>query len=437
MDDLLFAAKGSQLLLSNTFNQLHMLSNTQFVENRVYDDDDDTLTSAPTPTPDIPSADTDAIPRFKAALASGLTALDFYTVPKEIADRLQANANGASKPVKRRSDSDSEGEEEKQMGEGSTGPPALAVKDVYNNRPLPYVIGTRRFLEDDHVGLPLPELPEPEEKVRVEAEESASSSDSDSDSESDSASDSDSASEAGSRNRSPSDSDSDDDNSRPPPAPAMAVDPRQAMMDAIKNKKAKAADPDAPPASQSPPPLFGDGNDGEEDGSAVPAAPAEGDKKAFAASLAGKLSGVPSAPAKEKKEEGEDEAPKRKGSSRKDRKGSDHTKERKKKKDAEESMFGGDEDDDMFNSDSFIRKPPAPPAPLLPPQPQPKPAETCSEGVRACSVRRWWTTWTGCGAQRRTRRAVSGVGWAAARCCSTTRRRSQSRKPLLPSAPPP
>jgi hypothetical protein len=152
----------------------------------VYDDDDDeTLAADPNAANaaaeqakkdeqarDAAVAGEDLVPKFTRALNAGMTALDSFQVPPHVAQQLSGMAaNGAapppSKPAKasRGSDSESgsEDEDEEPASPAAAAPISFANlagsrADPWNSRALPFVIGTRSFLEDDTLGLEIPSL---------------------------------------------------------------------------------------------------------------------------------------------------------------------------------------------------------------------------------------------------------------------------------------
>ncbi|KAM6266051.1 WASH complex subunit 2-like isoform 2-T2 [Porphyrio hochstetteri] len=138
VDGLISETKATDCRLHNVFNDFLMLSNTQFIENRVYDEE----VEEP-----IPKADTgdkteqektreqkeaDLIPKIQEAVNYGLQVLD------SAFEQLDIKAGN----------SDSEEEESNERMEL-----ILEPKDLYIDRPLPYLIGSQQFMEQDDVGL--------------------------------------------------------------------------------------------------------------------------------------------------------------------------------------------------------------------------------------------------------------------------------------------
>ncbi|XP_063019689.1 WASH complex subunit 2A-like isoform X4 [Melospiza melodia melodia] len=115
-----------------------MLSNTQFIENRVYDEE----VEEPIPKADVgdkteqektrEQKEADLIPKIQEAVNYGLQVLD------SAFEQLDIKAGN----------SDSEEEESNERMEL-----ILEPKDLYIDRPLPYLIGSQQFMEQDDVGL--------------------------------------------------------------------------------------------------------------------------------------------------------------------------------------------------------------------------------------------------------------------------------------------
>ncbi|KAM9549815.1 WASH complex subunit 2-like isoform 3-T6 [Guaruba guarouba] len=138
VDGLISETKATDCRLHNVFNDFLMLSNTQFIENRVYDEEVEER---------IPKADAgdkteqektreqkeaDLIPKIQEAVNYGLQVLD------SAFEQLDIKAGN----------SDSEEEESNERVEL-----ILEPKDLYIDRPLPYLIGSQQFMEQDDVGL--------------------------------------------------------------------------------------------------------------------------------------------------------------------------------------------------------------------------------------------------------------------------------------------
>ncbi|XP_047925127.2 WASH complex subunit 2 isoform X5 [Anser cygnoides] len=138
VDGLISETKAADCRLHNVFNDFLMLSNTQFIENRVYDEE----VEEPIPKADVgdkteqertrEQKEADLIPKIQEAVNYGLQVLD------SAFEQLDIKAGN----------SDSEEEESNERVEL-----ILEPKDLYIDRPLPYLIGSQQFMEQDDVGL--------------------------------------------------------------------------------------------------------------------------------------------------------------------------------------------------------------------------------------------------------------------------------------------
>ncbi|XP_058666738.1 WASH complex subunit 2-like isoform X2 [Ammospiza caudacuta] len=138
VDGLISETKATDCRLHNVFNDFLMLSNTQFIENRVYDEE----VEEPIPKADVgdkteqektrEQKEADLIPKIQEAVNYGLQVLD------SAFEQLDIKAGN----------SDSEEEESNERMEL-----ILEPKDLYVDRPLPYLIGSQQFMEQDDVGL--------------------------------------------------------------------------------------------------------------------------------------------------------------------------------------------------------------------------------------------------------------------------------------------
>ncbi|RUS70118.1 hypothetical protein EGW08_022119, partial [Elysia chlorotica] len=138
VDGLMHEAELTGVRVNNVINDFIMLANTQFVENRVYDED---ISQAPETEEEKKTEDKEQtreereaslIPRVISALKLGVDVIDsaFEKLDTAVVD------------------SDSEDEDNAYKAE-----PILEARDPYFTRPLPYLIGTPQFMEDDNVGL--------------------------------------------------------------------------------------------------------------------------------------------------------------------------------------------------------------------------------------------------------------------------------------------
>ncbi|XP_052534149.1 WASH complex subunit 2-like isoform X1 [Tympanuchus pallidicinctus] len=138
VDGLISETKAADCRLHNVFNDFLMLSNTQFIENRVYDEEVEesiTKTDAGEKAEQEKTREqkeADLIPKIQEAVNYGLQVLD------SAFEQLDIKAGN----------SDSEEEESNERVEL-----ILEPKDLYIDRPLPYLIGSQQFMEQDDVGL--------------------------------------------------------------------------------------------------------------------------------------------------------------------------------------------------------------------------------------------------------------------------------------------
>ncbi|BFZ20922.1 hypothetical protein BsWGS_23961 [Bradybaena similaris] len=138
MDGLVHEVKLTSVQVNNVVNNFIMLANTQFVENRVYDEDvsheqvsqEDNKSEQQEKTREQREAE--LMPQVTTALRLGMDVIDTAF------DRVETAAM----------ESDSEDEDNVYKAD-----PILEAKDPYFNRSLPFLIGSPQFLEDDMVGL--------------------------------------------------------------------------------------------------------------------------------------------------------------------------------------------------------------------------------------------------------------------------------------------
>ncbi|XP_060625293.2 WASH complex subunit 2-like isoform X1 [Anolis sagrei] len=137
LDRLIHETKSTDCRLHNVFNGFLMLSNTQFIENRVYDDEVEEpiprseLGDKPEQEKTREQKEIDLIPKIQEAVNYGLQVLD------SAFEQLDIKAGN--------SDSEEEANERVEL--------ILEPKDLYIERPLPYLIGSQLFMEQDDVGL--------------------------------------------------------------------------------------------------------------------------------------------------------------------------------------------------------------------------------------------------------------------------------------------
>uniref|UniRef100_A0A8C7QZY8 FAM21/CAPZIP domain-containing protein n=1 Tax=Oncorhynchus mykiss TaxID=8022 RepID=A0A8C7QZY8_ONCMY len=139
LDGLIRDTKATDCCLHTVFNDFLMLSNTQFIENRVYDEEveepvpkAEALERQPELEKTREQKEAELIPKVQEAVNFGLRVLD------SAFEQLDIKAGN----------SDSEDEEATDRVE-----PILEPKDLYVDRPLPYLIGSQLFMEQDDVGL--------------------------------------------------------------------------------------------------------------------------------------------------------------------------------------------------------------------------------------------------------------------------------------------
>jgi len=81
LDNLHFETRSAELKLDNCFNSLMSLSSHQFIENRVYDEEPDEEEKPVKKEEPKESKEEELVPKFTAALAAGLAALEYYSQP--------------------------------------------------------------------------------------------------------------------------------------------------------------------------------------------------------------------------------------------------------------------------------------------------------------------------------------------------------------------
>ncbi|XP_073337472.1 WASH complex subunit 2 isoform X2 [Pagrus major] len=139
LDSLISDTKATDSCLHSVFNDFLMLSNTQFIENRVYDEEveeaipkADALEKQPEQEKTREQKEAELIPKMQEAVNYGLRVLE------SAFEHLDIKAGN----------SDSEDEEVTDRVEA-----ILEPKDLYVDRPLPYLIGSQAFMEQEDVGL--------------------------------------------------------------------------------------------------------------------------------------------------------------------------------------------------------------------------------------------------------------------------------------------
>uniref|UniRef100_A0A9J8BD51 WASH complex subunit 2C n=1 Tax=Cyprinus carpio carpio TaxID=630221 RepID=A0A9J8BD51_CYPCA len=139
LDGLIQDTKATDSRLHTVFNDFLMLSNTQFIENRVYDEEvedpapkPETMEKHPEQEKTREQKEAELIPKVQEAVNYGLKVLE------SAFEQLDIKAGN----------SDSEDEETLEKVE-----PILEAKDLYVDRPLPYLIGSQAFMDQEDVGL--------------------------------------------------------------------------------------------------------------------------------------------------------------------------------------------------------------------------------------------------------------------------------------------
>ncbi|XP_013208489.1 WASH complex subunit 2C isoform X8 [Microtus ochrogaster] len=137
VDGLIQETKATHCRLHNVFNDFLMLSNTQFIENRVYDEEVEeqvlkTEAEKSEQEKTREQKEVDLIPKVREAVNYGLQVLD------SAFEQLDIKAGN----------SDSEEDDANERMEL-----ILEPKDLYIDRPLPYLIGSKLFMEQEDVGL--------------------------------------------------------------------------------------------------------------------------------------------------------------------------------------------------------------------------------------------------------------------------------------------
>lgn len=139
LDSLIRDTKATDSCLHSVFNDFLMLSNTQFIENRVYDEEveetipkTDALENQPDQVKTREQKEAELIPKMQEAVSHGLRVLESAF---EHLDIKAGNSDSEDDEVTDRVDA------------------ILEPKDLYVDRPLPYLIGSQAFMEQEEVGL--------------------------------------------------------------------------------------------------------------------------------------------------------------------------------------------------------------------------------------------------------------------------------------------
>jgi len=112
--------------IQNCFNSLMMLSSTQFIENRVYDDEEGTSTKAPDKKEEPEES---LVVKFTASLAEGMKALDSYAPPVVESDE-------EDEKEKEKADSDSETDTKEKKRRKQTSETSTRVQGCLEPTPI-------------------------------------------------------------------------------------------------------------------------------------------------------------------------------------------------------------------------------------------------------------------------------------------------------------
>ncbi|XP_072281172.1 WASH complex subunit 2-like [Pyxicephalus adspersus] len=138
LDGLVREVKTTDCRLHNVFNDFLMLSNTQFIENRVYDEEVEECIvkpeqgEKPEQEKTREQKEAELIPKIQEAVNYGLQVLE---TAFEQLDIKAGNSDSEDEEVNERVDL------------------ILEPKDLYIDRPLPYLIGSQLFMQQEDVGL--------------------------------------------------------------------------------------------------------------------------------------------------------------------------------------------------------------------------------------------------------------------------------------------
>jgi len=147
IDNLGLTATRVQIKLDTAHNNLLLLSNTKFVEARVYDDSDEVVAEDVNDNKDLDSAPTEE-QTITEALKLGLNLVDTAFEKVEVEN----------------SDSESEDDSNKNIY-------VLQPINSYHTRQLPAVIGSTEWFDDDHIGLGDDNASKDDEESESESEE--------------------------------------------------------------------------------------------------------------------------------------------------------------------------------------------------------------------------------------------------------------------------
>ncbi|XP_076066562.1 uncharacterized protein LOC143039962 isoform X2 [Oratosquilla oratoria] len=115
--------------IANTNNAFHMLANSQFIENRTYQDD-----------VHIPQPQDEQLPKKPTE----------EEIFQKLGDCLKSTLKLVDESYEKHEIQDSDSEDEDSPGSPV---PIYVMVDVYEHRALPYIIGSSAFVEEDRIGL--------------------------------------------------------------------------------------------------------------------------------------------------------------------------------------------------------------------------------------------------------------------------------------------
>ncbi|KAH3744402.1 WASH complex subunit FAM21C [Pelomyxa schiedti] len=166
VNGLVHQSRVADVNLHNTFNNFLMLSNTQYIENRVDEDDPAELTAnadkrAQAEPKDETPTQQQIMEKNASALAYGIQEMIKFYGPVSVPQTPAAPETPAQ--VAPTPDSASTA--------AAPAPPKTQGRDVWSNLPLPCVYGTDDYIKDDHCGLLAEDDDEDEEEMETEIEE--------------------------------------------------------------------------------------------------------------------------------------------------------------------------------------------------------------------------------------------------------------------------
>eukprot|EP01114_Cavostelium_apophysatum_P012655 TRINITY_DN2885_c0_g1_i4.p1 TRINITY_DN2885_c0_g1~~TRINITY_DN2885_c0_g1_i4.p1 ORF type:complete len:1256 (-),score=484.30 TRINITY_DN2885_c0_g1_i4:54-3821(-) len=227
VDSLLFETKATDVRVHNAFNEFLMLSNKQFIENRVYEDDE-TAVAEKKPEPVAPTKDLSEsvlIPKYTEAISLGVQILMAFASAQE-PEEADAETEEAEKPTPKKKKSKDH--------------------DEWAKNPLPAIIGTREFNEDDYCGLHVEEEEEEPEEEKEKTEAQADSDEFSSDEEEQDVADDEETGEDHTATAKQESSDEERDETSAPAKPRTFVDELSGALQKNQNQDGTQAETAAP-----------------------------------------------------------------------------------------------------------------------------------------------------------------------------------------------